>query len=129
MRRLLQFILIVPVVAIGLVFAVANRHIVTVSFDPFPGDVVGVQITAPLFIIFILAMMFGVLVGGIATWFTQSRNRRALREARSEAARWRSQAERLQTASAASSDRISDKFSSLQKAPTAPASNRLLVHS
>jgi uncharacterized integral membrane protein len=124
MRRLLQFILIVPVVVIGLAFAVANRHEVTVSFDPFSNGAVASQ-SAPLFIVLILALMCGVVIGGVAMWFTQARHRRALREARSDAARWRSQAERLQAVAPVSPG----KFSPLQKAPAATSSSRLLVHS
>jgi uncharacterized integral membrane protein len=96
MKRLLQFILLAPIALIGLAFAVANRHVVAVSFDPFAGNVADMQIAAPLFVLLILALMCGVLIGGVVTWFAQSRHRRALREARSEAARWRSQCERLQ---------------------------------
>jgi uncharacterized integral membrane protein len=125
MRRLLQFILLAPVVVIGLVFAVANRHAVSVSFDPFAGDMEGGQITAPLFIILVGALMCGILIGGTVTWFAQGRHRRALREARSEAARWRSQAESLQAASASSPD----KFSPVQRGSSATPTDRLLVHS
>ncbi|MGO9004343.1 MAG: lipopolysaccharide assembly LapA domain-containing protein [Beijerinckiaceae bacterium] len=125
MKRLLQFILITPVAVIGLAFAVANRHDVSISFDPFSGGTGGDEIKAPLFIVLILALMCGVLIGGGVTWFAHGRHRRALREARSEAARWRSQAESSQAASSSSPA----KFSPLQKEPSATAPGRLLAHS
>jgi uncharacterized integral membrane protein len=89
MKRLLQFLILAPVVVIGLAFAVANRHSVLVSFDPFSGDMQGGHVSVPLFLLLILAMMCGVVIGGSVTWFAQGRHRRALRDARSEAARWR----------------------------------------
>lgn len=93
MKRLLQFIILAPVAVIGVAFAVANRHEVTVSFDPFSGDMAGGRIALPLFLVLILSMMCGVVIGGAVTWLAQGRHRRALRDARSDAARWRSEAQ------------------------------------
>jgi uncharacterized membrane protein len=44
-----------------------------------------------LFIVLIVAIVVGVLLGGFFTWLSQGRHRRALRESRAEAARLRSQ--------------------------------------
>jgi len=86
----LKLLLLVPLGLIGLAFAIANRHLVTVSFDPFSGgDIEGVQITAPLFIVLLLAIMFGVILGGVVTWLEQGKNRRAARQARAELDRLR----------------------------------------
>jgi len=124
MKRLLKFIILLPVAVIGLAFAVANRHNVSVSFDPFSGDMEGAKIVAPLFVILILATMFGVVIGGIATWIAQGRNRRALREARSEAARWRGQAE-----TALSAPQFPQaKYSPVQRGPAATVPTKLLAH-
>ena len=38
LRRIIAAIILVPLVIVIVVFAVANRHIVTVSFDPFSSD-------------------------------------------------------------------------------------------
>lgn len=83
MKRALQFIILVPLAVIALALAVANRHNVLVSFDPFSSDQTG-EIEAPLFIVLILAMMLGVLLGSAATWFSQGKHRRALRAMRAE---------------------------------------------
>lgn len=91
MKRILQLIVFVPIAVIGLAFAVANRHAVMVSFDPFSSDATG-QITAPLFVVLILAIAFGVLLGSLVTWITQGKHRRALRTLRAEAARLRDDA-------------------------------------
>lgn len=94
MKRALQLIVLVPLVVIGLAFAVANRADVVVSFDPFSSDTTG-QLQAPLFVVLILAVMFGVVLGSLATWFAQGRHRRALRDLRAEAARPREDTHRL----------------------------------
>ncbi|MGH6817168.1 MAG: LapA family protein [Methylovirgula sp.] len=91
MKRALQFIVLVPLVAVGLALAVANRANVIVSFDPFSSDTAG-QLQAPLFVVLILAVMFGVVLGSLATWFAQGKHRRALRALRAEAARLREEA-------------------------------------
>jgi uncharacterized integral membrane protein len=91
MKRAFQFVVLVPLVVVGLALAVANRADVIVSFDPFSSDTTG-QLQAPLFVVLILAVMFGVLLGGLATWFAQGKYRRALRTLRAEAARQREEA-------------------------------------
>jgi len=96
MRTLFRLIVIVPIAIILLMFAFANRHLVTVSFDPFAGnDVAGPSITAPLFILLILAVGAGVVLGGVASWFKQAKLKRVLREARAEADEARIEAARL----------------------------------
>ncbi len=91
MKRALQLIVLVPLAVIGLALAVANRADVVVSFDPFSSDTTG-QFQAPLFVVLILAVMFGVVLGGLATWFGQGKYRRASRDLRAEAARLREEA-------------------------------------
>ncbi len=91
MTRLLKWVLAAPFILIGLAFAVANRQIVSVRFDPFEGDIPGFELSAPLFLILILAIMFGVLLGGVATWFGQGKYRRAAKQSRAEADRLRAQ--------------------------------------
>jgi uncharacterized integral membrane protein len=94
MARFLKIVLIAPFAILFLIFAFANRHFVTVSFDPFvSGDVPAFQIEAPMFVVLILAMMVGVVAGGAATWFAQGKHRRAERRNRAEAERWRAEAE------------------------------------
>jgi uncharacterized integral membrane protein len=85
MRNLLKFLVIAPLALIFLIFALANRKNVVVSFDPFNGgDIPSPQIVLPLFIVLIVAAMVGVLLGGFATWLRQGRFRKALREAKGE---------------------------------------------
>ena len=102
MIRFLKYVLIAPAAILLLIFAFANRHFVTVSFGPFSsGDVPAFVITAPLFAVLIATAMLGVVAGAAATWLGQGRHRRAARQSRAEAEKWRAQAEALKAEKAA----------------------------
>ena len=82
MRTLFRLLVVLPVAVVIVLFAVANRHLVMVSFDPFPGnDIQGPQLTAPLFLLLFIAGALGVLAGGMTVWFRQGRFRKQAREA------------------------------------------------
>src|SRR4051812_44749206 len=94
MKAFLKWLLLAPIIVLALVFAIANRHVVTVVFDPFGNDVRGLSLTAPLFIVLLLAVMVGVVIGGVAAWLAQGKNRRAARLARADLAQMRADMER-----------------------------------
>jgi uncharacterized integral membrane protein len=101
MVRFLRFVVIAIVAVVILVLAFANRHLVTVSFDPFAsGDNAAFSVAAPLFAVVIASAMLGVVAGAFATWLSQGRHRRASRRNRVEADKWRAQAEALKAAHA-----------------------------
>jgi uncharacterized integral membrane protein len=101
MVRFLRLAILVLAAVVLLVFAFANRHFVVVSFDPFASrDSAAFSITAPLFAVAIVSAMLGVVAGACATWLSQGRHRRASRQSRIEADKWRVQAESLKAAQA-----------------------------
>ena len=55
--------MLIPLGLIFVVFAVANRHLVTVSFDPFNSTDPSIGVTLPLFVVIIAVAILGV-VGG-----------------------------------------------------------------
>jgi uncharacterized integral membrane protein len=79
MRKFLTALIVIPLGLILVVFAVANRHFVTVSFDPFVSDDPSLSVTLPLFLLLILVAALGVFAGGCAVWFGQRHWRRAAR--------------------------------------------------
>lgn len=85
MRKFLTALIVIPLGLILVVFAVANRHFVTVSFDPFVSSDPSFSITLPLFLLLILVAALGVLAGGCAVWFGQRHWRRAARRNDAEA--------------------------------------------
>ena len=78
-HKLFMTFVVVPLCILFVIFAVANRHAVSVSLDPFGGDAPGLTLTMPLFLLILLLVGFGVLVGGVATWRNQGKWRRAAR--------------------------------------------------
>jgi hypothetical protein len=64
--RLSTYVVTVPVVAIAAVLAVANRQVVTFSLDPFSQAAPAIAFVMPLFVLLFLAILFGVLLGGLA---------------------------------------------------------------
>ena len=79
MRKVLTYLVLVPLAIVMLMFALANRQIVTVSFDPFSSAQPALSFTMPLFVLIFLLVILGVLIGGIAAWLRQSKWRRNAR--------------------------------------------------
>lgn len=85
MRKFLTALIVIPVFLLLVAFAVANRHFVAVSFDPFISDDPSFSVTLPLFLLLILVAALGVLAGGCAVWFGQRHWRRAARRHEADA--------------------------------------------
>lgn len=78
-RKLVIWLILVPLAIVILMFAVANRQLVTISFDPFNAMQPAASLTLPLFVLTFVLVLLGVIIGGIAAWMRQSRYRRAAR--------------------------------------------------
>jgi|SRR5690242_7312409 uncharacterized integral membrane protein len=101
MIRFLRLLLIAVIAVVLLAFAFANRNEVIVSFDPFASrESAALAVSAPLFAVVIATAMLGVIAGATATWLTQGRHRRAARQSRKEADKWRAEAQSLKAARA-----------------------------
>src|ERR1700761_6305865 len=85
MRKFFSTLFVILLGLIFVTFAVANRHFVTVSFDPFNSANPSVSATMPLFALIIVVAILGVIAGGSATWFGQRRWRRAARQHEADA--------------------------------------------
>ncbi len=85
MKRALAIIILVPLAILLVALAVANRHAVVLSLDPFNGDAPAAAITLPLYVVAFGAIILGVVLGGIGTWLGQGRWRREARLLKREA--------------------------------------------
>jgi uncharacterized integral membrane protein len=101
MRKFFTALVVIPLGLIFIVFAVANRHWVTVSFDPFNSTDPSVAVTLPLFVVIIAVAILGVIAGGTATWFRQRRWRRASRQYEADARQARAEIADLRAAATA----------------------------
>jgi hypothetical protein len=95
LRRIVWFFVAFPVAILLITLAVANRHGVRLVLDPFrPADPV-ISLVLPFYAYLLGALLFGVVIGGAATWMTQASWRRSARQRATEAHRWQAEADRL----------------------------------
>ncbi len=111
MRRLLAWIILVPLSIAIVLFAVANRADVVVSFDPFSHASPAFAVTVPLFAVIFCAVIVGVLVGGIVVSFGKLRWRLTARRAERENTRLKAEAE----------ERAKAEFAAAARTPALPA--------
>ena len=107
-RKLVAVIVLVPIAIVIVAFAVANRQHVTVLLDPFNPERPAASFTAPLFLLVIGLLILGVVIGGVATWLSHGRWRRAARRFEREAQELRSELASLRrpAAGAAASETV-----------------------
>jgi uncharacterized integral membrane protein len=90
-RQLIGWFLLLPLSVLLIVFALANRQLVVVNFNPLAPveslDAPGFGI--PLFFVIYAVLLVGVLLGGVATWFAQGHHRIEKRKFRRESERLR----------------------------------------
>jgi uncharacterized integral membrane protein len=95
-RKIVTALILVPLAIVLITFAVANRQMVVVSFDPFDQAHPAFARELPLFALILFLLIGGVIVGGIAAWLRQGKWRRAARLAQSQARELRAEVDRLE---------------------------------
>lgn len=95
LRRIAWIIIALPAGLLLVVLAVANRHDVRLSLDPFNPESPVLSLVLPFYVYLFAVMLIGVLMGGVAMWFSQGRWRRSARVQGRAAARWQAEADRL----------------------------------
>ena len=93
MRSLLNWFILLPLAIVIVLFAVANRKSVVVSFDPFSSETSALAFTVPLFIVVFAGLIFGILIGGLVSLARQWRLWRSARSAQDELARMKAEVE------------------------------------
>jgi uncharacterized integral membrane protein len=79
LRKIVAAVILIPLGLVIVAFAVANRQIVTVSLDPFSSEHPASSLTLPLFVLIIVLLIAGVVIGGVAAWLRQAKWRRVAR--------------------------------------------------
>ena len=85
LRKLVTGFIFVPLAIVFVAFAVANRHSVVVTLDPFDQAHPALAVTVPLFALLLGVAIAGVVLGGAAAWIRQAKWRRAARLAQAQA--------------------------------------------
>ena len=84
--RVLSWIVGVPATLILIAFAIANRHVVEVSFDPLSQQDPWASLAVPLWAVLFFGIFCGLVIGWIGAWLKQGKWRRAARAARRDLA-------------------------------------------
>ncbi|MBN8934892.1 MAG: LapA family protein [Rhizobiales bacterium] len=126
-RKLVATFVVLPLGILLVAFAVANRHPVTVSFDPLGSGAPALSASLPLFLVILVVLATGVVAGGVASWLRQGRARRRARRLDGEVKALRSECASLRNEISAreSAERARDMDAGLP-APVAavpPATN------
>lgn len=87
-----------PVLVLVAAFAVANRHDVVLSFDPFHEADPTLSVQLPLWLLFFLGAFVGLLIGYAAAWWAQGKHRKLARERHKEIGRLSAALEQAQRA-------------------------------
>jgi uncharacterized integral membrane protein len=74
-RKFISALILVPLAIVLVVFAVANRQTVLVSFDPFnPANPdPALALSRPLYQVMLAMVIAGVIIGGTAAWLRQGK--------------------------------------------------------
>lgn len=95
-RKLVTILVLLPLAILLVTFAVANRQSVVVLFDPFNEAHPAHTVTLPLYVLSLILLVVGIVVGGVAAWLRQGKWRRAARQAEGEARALRAEIARLE---------------------------------
>ena len=93
MKKLLSLLVFLPIAIILIVLSVANRHPVVFNFDPINPEVPFLAVTLPFFLYLFIAVLLGMVIGSMATWFTQGKHRKMAREQKRDAVKWQHEAQ------------------------------------
>jgi len=72
-RKVVSGLILVPFGVMFVIFAVANRQTVVISFDPFDQAHPMLAVGLPLFALILVLVMGGVILGGAAAWLGQGK--------------------------------------------------------
>jgi len=79
-NRFVLVVVLVPLAVILIALAVANRGPVAFTLDPFNPGNPGLTLQLPLFFLLFAALVVGMIIGSLATWFKQGRYRKLAKQ-------------------------------------------------
>jgi len=94
-RYFVKALVLIPLAIIIVAFAVANRQVVTVSFDPFDHAQPAFSLAMPLYVLILALVIAGVILGGVAAWMRQGKWRGRARQAETQARELRAENDQL----------------------------------
>jgi uncharacterized integral membrane protein len=104
LRKIVAALVLVPLGIVLIALAVANRQNVTVSFDPFNPQHPAASVVLPLFVLIVVLLIAGVVIGGSASWLRHGRWRRTARRLERDLAGLRDELDRHKRAAGAATN-------------------------
>jgi uncharacterized integral membrane protein len=95
LKRVVRLLIAFPAALLLITLAVSNRHSVRMILDPFRPERPALAVDMPFYFFLFGALVAGVVLGGWATWMSQSQWRKTARERAQDALKWRAEADRL----------------------------------
>lgn len=95
LKRVVRLLIAFPVALLLITLAVANRHTARLILDPFRPEAPALAVEMPFYFFLLGALVVGVVLGGVATWLSQSHWRTSARQRAQDAMKWRAEADRL----------------------------------
>ena len=95
LKKLMTIVVTIPVAVILIILSVANRASVPVTLDPFNPGNPGLTWSVPLFVMVLGALIIGVFLGGMVTWWRQGKYRKTAKVERNRAQEIRAEADAL----------------------------------
>ena len=80
--KFLSWIFTLPIAIVSIAFAIGNRHLVRVNFDPLP-----FVFDVRLAVVVLVAFAVGTTTGAVLTWFSGRQTRRGMRISQRETKR------------------------------------------
>ena len=93
-KRIIALAILIPLGVVLIMLSVANRTAVTLALNPFDTADSVLSVTLPFFVFLFLALITGMILGSLATWFKQGKHRKQARVQANEAVKWHTEADR-----------------------------------
>ncbi len=106
MAKFVSWFLGLPIAIVIVALSVANRHAVRFSFDPINVSSPLLSFEMPLYLLLLVTVILGIVIGGASSWLNQAKWRKAAREARHEMSELRSESQALKQKAAASENQL-----------------------
>jgi uncharacterized membrane protein YciS (DUF1049 family) len=98
MKRILAWVIGLPVAVVLVAFAIANRQFVTVSLDPLSAQDPWIGLDLPLWSLLYIGIFVGLVSGWVAAWFNQHHWRKEARQSRQDLERARARIDQAERA-------------------------------
>jgi uncharacterized integral membrane protein len=80
LRRILRWVIGLPIAILVIAFAVANRQWTRLSLDPFSSTSPFLSVEMPLWVLFIGGVFIGIMIGWVGSWLAQSKYRKLAKD-------------------------------------------------